>query len=304
MKNTSMLFVVVVATVVSSAPGAAQSSPPSWYLPRNLVAPTVSASVSLDPDGNFRYRYTVANGTTAQQKVNKIFLELAVPAAGAASPTDWYAVIGSKAVSWGSEGTIDPTWVEAHDADVAQYLSEIAPGGSLTGFDLLSPCAGSTAPLTWYVRGYNHFSVQPEGDTSWAAVPAWRDDAIRGTVLGPSDCSTVADWGNRRPGVDGFVGVVNFVNGATLPAGPATIQLRFSRDGETVNRATFTAELNSVDVTAQFRQNSGGDLVGIFSPGSSPAKSGKNVLLLKVEGLKAGTTQTATDADRFTFTLP
>jgi hypothetical protein len=30
----------------------------------------------------------------------------------------------------------------------------------------------------------------------------------------------------------------------------------------------------------------------------------KNVLLLKVEGIKPGTTSTAIDADRFTFTLP
>lgn len=110
--------------------------------------------------------------------------------------------------------------------------------------------------------------------------------------------------GNRRPGVDGFPGVVNFVNGATLPAGPATIQLRFSRNGETVDRSTFSAVLNGVDVTSQFVQTSTGDLVGVFAPGSSPAKSGRNVLLLKVDGLKAGTTQTATDADRFTFTLP
>ena len=282
----------------------ANAQTPDWFRPHNLVTPTVTVTASLDPSGDFRYRYTIANGTSAQQKINMFFLELAVPASGAGSPTDWYAITGSRSVSWGSEGTIDPAWVEEHPADIPTFLSEIAPGSSLGGFDLLSPCAGSSTPLTYFIQGYNHLAMQPEDDTTWVKEPEWRDDAVRGTVLGPGDCSAVADWGNRRPGVDGFLGVVNFVNGATLPAGPATIQLRFSREGEIVNRASFHAELNSVDVTASFVQNSRGDLVGIFAPGSSPAKSGKNVLLLKVDGLKAGTTQTATDADRFTFTLP
>lgn len=76
------------------------------------------------------------------------------------------------------------------------------------------------------------------------------------------------------------------------------------RGGETVERSTFSAVLNGVDVTSQFRANSRGDVVAVFAPGSSAAQPGRNVLLLKVDGHILGTTRTATDADRFSFTLP
>ena len=283
-----------------AAPLSAQA--PSWFLPHNQVAPSVTTTVSLDASGDFRYHYTVANGAGAAQRINSFFLELALPASTTAAPTDWFSIISPQSVTWAAEGTVDPAWTAAHEADIPSFLSEIAAGASLTGFDLVSACGGSSTGLTYYVQGYNHLGKQPDDDTTWVKEPTWREDAVSGTVLGPGDCSVVADWGNRRPGVDGFIGVVNFVNGATF-AGPATVQLRFSRDGETVNRATFHAELNSVDVTSQFVQNSRGDLVAVFAPGSSAAKSGKNVLLIKVDGLIAGTTRTATDADRFTFTL-
>lgn len=300
---TSIALRVAALGAFIVAPLQAQTAP-SWFKWHNEVVPTVTASVSLEPTGDFRYRYTVANGASARQKVNFFFLELAIRGSGATSPTDWYHILGDNSVSWGSAGTVDPAWRAEHEADIASFLSEIAPGTSLTGFDLLSPCAGSGTPLTWYAQGYNHLGVQPDDDTTSAPEPTWRMDAVKGMVLGPSDCATVADWGNRRPGVDGFLGVVNFTNGATLPAGPVRVQVRFSRGGETVERSTFSAVLNGVDVTSQFRANSRGDVVAVFAPGSSAAQSGRNVLLLKVDGHILGTTRTATDADRFSFTLP
>lgn len=282
----------------------AQAQVPAWFRWHNQVAPTVTASVSLEPNGMFRYRYTVANGASAQQRINLLHLDLAQPADSATAPSDWFAIVGSKSVSWGADGAVDPAWVEEHPVDLPSFLSEIAPGASRTGFDMMSACGGSGTPITWFVQGYNHLGVQPEEDTLWADEPEWREDAVNGTVLGPGDCSTVADWGNRRPGVDGFLGVVNFVNGATLPAGPLSVQIRFSRAGEVVDRTSFRAELNSVDVTSRFIGNARGDLVAVFVPGSSPARSGRNVLLLKVDGQILGSTRTATDADRFSVTLP
>lgn len=303
MRQTHIALTVAAAALFTT-PAASAAQAPAWFIWHNKVAPSVTASVTLDPSGNFRYRYGVANGAGAQQRINLFHLDLAVPAAAAASPTDWFAIVASRSVSWGADGAVDPAWQPAHEMDLPSFLSEIAPGASQAGFDLFSPCAGSNVPLTYFVQGYDHLGVQPEEDTTWTPQPEWRDDAVRGTVLGPGDCSNVADWGNRRPGVDGFLGVVNFVNGATLPPGPATVQIRFSRAGEVVDRASFKAELNSVDVTAQFVPNSRGDLVAVFSPGSSPAQTGRNVLLLSVSGQIAGSTRVATDADRFTFTLP
>lgn len=302
-----MTYRHLLATIgVSLAPAiaSAQTAAPPWFKWHNLVAPTITATVSLEPNGVFRYQYSVANAAAAQQRINFLHLDLAVPADSADAPADWFAIVASKSVSWGADGTVDPAWVADHEVDLPSFLSEIAPGASRTGFDLLSSCGGSSTPLAYFVQGYNHLGKQPDDDTAFVAEPEWREDAVSGTVLGPSDCSTVADWGNRRPGVDGFLGVVNFVNGATLPAGPASVQIRFSRAGEVVDRATFRAELNSVDVTSRFVANSRGDMVAVFAPGSSPARTGRNVLLLKVDGQILGTTRTATDADRFSFTLP
>jgi hypothetical protein len=281
------------------------SQTPSWYRFHNQVAPTVTASVSLNAGGNFVYSYTVANGAAAAQRINLFLLELAQPAFGANAPTDWTSLTGPTSATWLASGTIEPSWTEEHELDIPSFTSEIAAGTSRTGFELISTCASSTTPVPFYIQGYNHLGKQPDDDTSQVVdIPNWREDAIAGTTVGPSDCSAVADWGNRRPGVDGFVGVVNFANGATLPAGPVTVQVRFARDGETVNTSTFSAELNSTTVTGAFVTNGRGDKVAVFTPGSSALRSGKNVLLLKVDGLKAGTTQTATDADRFTFTIP
>lgn len=68
-----------------------------------------------------------------------------------------------------------------------------------------------------------------------------------------------------------------------LPAGPVAVQLRFSRDGEVVFPATLEVTLNRTDVTAEFVTNPRGD---------------------RVDGIVPGTTRTATDTDRFTFTIP
>lgn len=272
----------------------------------NQVSPSISASAVLDASGNFVYRYSIANGATAAQRINFLMIELARPADGANAPSDWSALLASNSVVFGAAGDIDPSWTEAHEMDVPSFTSEIAPGASRAGFEIVSACGGSNVPLIFYARGYAHLETMSEEEepTPGTEVTEWRQDAVSGTVLGPGDCSQVADWGNRRPGVDGFLGVVNFVNGATLPPGAATVQVRFARSGEQVNVATFSAVLNSVDVSASFVTNSIGDKVAVFAVGSSPVQNGRNVLLLKVEGVKPGTTSTAIDADRFTFTLP
>jgi hypothetical protein len=294
------VFLIPVALVLLAARSAAQEHR------FNGVAPTLSATVALDASGKFVYQYTIANGATATQRINFVLLELGHPASEARAPKDWDGMLASSSVVWTATGAIDPSWSEAHKMDIPSFTSEIAPGASRAGFEIVSSCGGANVPLTFYARGYNHLETPSEEEEQPAGseFQSWRDDAVQGTVLGPADCSTVADWGNRSPGVDGFLGVVNFVNGATMPAGPMTVQIRFSRDGEVVNLSTFSAVLNSTDVTASFTTNASGDKVAVFESGSSPLHSGKNVLLLKVEGIKPGTTSTAMDADRFIFTIP
>jgi hypothetical protein len=302
MKTTALLL----AALCTAAPAAAQTVIPyPWH---NRVAPAVTADVSLDgATGDFVYRYTVANGAAAEQRIDFFFLASPQAPSGAAAPTDWKVFFraGNPDVAWSSSGTVDPAWVPNSEGDVPAFLSDVAPGASLAGFELRSPCA-AVGPATFYAQGYNHAPILPDdsSESDPAEPSGWQQDAVQGQVVGPGDCSAVLDWGNRRPGVDGFMGVVNFASGATLPDGPATVQVRFSRSGEQVDVATFHAELNQQDVTASFAANSRGDRVAVFAPGSSAVQHGKNVLLLSVVGVKPGTTQTATDADRFVFTLP
>lgn len=280
---------------------------PSWYLPHNRVRPEILVSVALDDaTGTFVYRYTVANGAGAEQRINALYMDVVSMFAGATAPPDWDVFwegdVGT--VAWSAAGTVDPAWTPMNDVDPPSFQSEIASGASLAGFELRSAC-GASGLVPFFALGYNHVAEPPVSDSDEAPdVPNWRDDAVRGLVLGPGDCRTVQDWGNRRPGVDGFAGLVNFASGATLPAGPVTVQVRFARSGEQVDGNTFHAELNATSVTARFRSSALGDRIALFEIGSSPLQSGRNVLLVSVEGIVPGTTRTGTDADRFTFTVP
>lgn len=83
---------------------------------------------------------------------------------------------------------------------------------------------------------------------------------------------------------------------------PVGIIIKFSLNGEAVDRSTFRAELNRADVTAKFVPGGApGDLVAVFDLDSSPLKLGRNVLLTTVSGLVPGTNRTASDVDRVTF---
>lgn len=298
-----------VMTILAVFPVSTQGQVADWYRSRNGVDPVITARVSVDAvSRDFRYEYTVRNGPAATQRLNTLRLEQVVSASAMFGPPDWEtfsdATLGSL-VGWYAAGDPVPGATLVSELDVPSVVSEIPPDSALSGFTLLSPCAADGA-VRFYARGYNHMSVQPPDDTdSSASVPPWREDSATGVVLGPGDCTSVHDWGNRRPGVDGFVGLVNNPGNrdGLAPDAPVTIQLRFSRSGEVVDRATLRVELNRVDVTATFATNSLGDAIAVFEVGTSPLQFGRNVLLVSVDGTVPGTNRAATDADRFTFPI-
>lgn len=302
---------LVGLTAISCLPRTGAAQVPAWYPPHNLVVPTVSVAVSLDATtADFTYSYAVANGASAQQRIDEVYLKIRSLITAAQAPTDWKATYNRTAplldgfLVWGADGPVDPAWVAANPLDPASVLSEIAPGSSRTGFALLSPCA-VRGTLPYYIRGYNHM-VEPPADTTGAApsFPTWQQDAVSGSILGPGDCTVVSDWGSGAAATEGFVGLVNFASGAVFPAGPMTIQLKFSRSGETVFPATLLIKINTTTVTTTFKVNSRGDRVAVFTSGVLPLKSGKNTLSVSIDGIKPGTTQTGTDSDSFIFYLP
>lgn len=294
-----LLGITAGLLATSGADASAQRYP--WH---DRVQPSIGSEVTLDSvSGDYVYRYTVANDADAEQRIHLLRLRMAVPASAVAAPPDWSIMYrpGSPEVFWFADGPLNPDWQPTSDGDVASFASEIAPGQSLAGFEVQSPCAA--APVAYRTRGYNHMRLL-EHDTLGSVEPDTPENAIGGTVAGPGNCDVVLEWGNRRPATDGFMGVVNFLSGATLPPGTVAIQIRFSRSGEQVDRTTFRAAINQQDVTAAFRTNSRGDLVAVFEPGVSAVEHGRNVLLISVEGVVPGTTRTGTDTDRVTFNVP
>jgi hypothetical protein len=276
------------------------------YPPHNLVQPSVTLSVGLDAtSGDFLYSYTVANGAAAQQRVNEVHILSTGLVTGAVAPANWDVFPSTKGVTtWAASGTPDPSFVAASDWDIPATLSEIVPGTSRAGFVLKSPCAIS-GYVTYYVRGFNHILDSPiDANGDFLPEPTWQQDAVSGVIVGPTDCSTVRDWGVKKTGVDGFVGAVNFITGSTLLPGPVTLQFRFSRSGEQVNSSTFTATLNGTLVTSRFVTNSRGDKVAVFTPGVAPLVKGRNTIQASVQGISTSTHATATDADKYTFSVP
>ncbi len=108
----------------------------------------------------------------------------------------------------------------------------------------------------------------------------------------PTDCNS-----------DGFLVFLNARRDGNVFASPATLVVKFSAAGESIDRATFRATLNQRDVTNLFVPDTtyGGDLVAQFTPQNSSLIIGRNVLITSVDGTVPDTTRTASDVDRITF---
>ena len=91
-------------------------------------------------------------------------------------------------------------------------------------------------------------------------------------------------------------------DGDVRPA-PVLIDIVFGANGETVRQETFRATLNNVDVTHKFVVTGPNSRRGVFAVGLGSVSLGRNVLLTTVEGIVPGTTRTASDTDRISFTV-
>jgi hypothetical protein len=283
---------------------------PGW-VPSDRVAPAITVDVSYDSvTALWRYRYTAANGASAEQDLFNLTFRVSGPPASVTAPDGWIAVRGPAALYTAAEpgaiafeAELPETPLDGLDA-FPPSPSQVRPGTSLSGFELTSPYPPGT--VRTYVQG-------------WVATPIWDDadsvalehnpepvdsiNSLRGWTLGPTRYTQLLTDGSRRPSVDGFLGFMNIAETTTVLRNPAPIALEFSVAGELVYRESFRAELNGVDVTASFFPGAadGADLVAVFQLGSSPLKVGKNILLTSVDGQIPGTLRRATDTDRMTF---
>lgn len=275
---------------------------------------TVDASVTFDSStGLYTYSYQVTSDPTSEQEVWFLALQfggVVMPEIlNVSSPPGWSFDVHSDLPmgSWGATeiGPIPPDFVD--DGNVLPSPFQIKPGQTLGGFSFQSHDPPGDA--LFFAEGFTKVP-QAAGDVEELLLASeevldFRDATFSGSTVGPKTLEgEEAYLGGSRPAVDGFLVFLNIADGDTRQA-PVGIVVKFSFSGEIVDRSTFHAVLNGVNVTSSFESsNPPGDLTAVFALGSSPLKQGRNVLTTMVEGIVPGTNRTATDRDRLTFTVP
>lgn len=272
---------------------------------QSLVDAEVLVDVQFDVSTDlYTYSYTVINGPTAQQEIWSFAVEVDADIVGVQSPQGWSAGLfaDQPILSWDATDLtgVDLPPPEEDDGNVLPSPFDIPPGGMQGGFSFRSPEA--PASVIFYAQGFAELpAAVSDGDFDGIAIPLFTENSMIGFTLGPGLSDDIIFAGGQRPSVDGFLGFVGLVNRATLPA-PISILIRFGVNGEQVNVSSFRAELNSTDVTAQFKPTGNGDeMVAFFELGDGSLIIGRNVLVTSVEGTVPDTTRVATDTDRLTI---
>jgi hypothetical protein len=281
---------------------------PNW-IPFDRVLPAINTVVTYDDVAHvWRYSYSVGNGAAAEQPIQSLGLRFNGPASQVTMPADWWGIVfvdnpsaipGATFHAEGSDNFVSTPNGEA----AAQPAAAISPGAALAGFNIVSLYPPGDART--YVQGYAPVPYLPNDFDQDTNLPDDTTNAQRGSSLGPTRYTVVANDGNRRPAVDGFLAFMNVQTSGSVLHNPAVLALKFAINGETVFQQTFHATLNGVDVTAQFHPgpSDGADLTAVFAIGSSPLAAGKNILITTVDGIVPGTTRGATDTDRIVFTV-
>lgn len=280
--------------------------------PANLLDVLVDADVRFDgSSGLYVYSYRFTSLATSTQEVWFFAIRLTGSVAAAVqnptSPPGWaFSSQTGGIITWAATdvGPLPPDFVD--DGNVVPSPFQLKPGQTLGGFGFQSPDPPDT--VSFFAEGFTKLP-QVTGDVeelpqAGQDIPDFTQNSFIGTTSGPVSIAGRPPFrGGRRPAVDGFLVFANISKGETKNA-PVAIVINFSQNGEQVDRTTFHASLNGIDVTQAFQPGgSRGDLIAVFDLGSSPLQVGRNVLITSVEGVVPGTTRTASDVDRLTFTV-
>lgn len=304
---TTRIATVAWLLAVSLALTAAQGQilvPPT---PGDQLTAAVSTNVSFDSaSGLYTYRYTLSNADSSQQKVWLFALQFTGTVIDPISPPGWTFVEHDDRpiVSWAATeiGELPPDYID-DGSSVPPSPFTVAQGTALAGFSFRSP--DPPANVQFFAQGETPLPQIGEEEVDFPyEILDFTEDSFNGSTVGPVPVNEAQYFtGGRRPGVDSFLVFLNLVDGDTRTT-PTAVVVEFGIGGETVDSATFRATLNGTDVTASFVPNGRpGELVGLFDLGTSPLAPGRNVLLTSVEGIVPGTSRTASDVDRLTFTV-
>lgn len=289
---------------------------PGWQS-ADKVAPRISVDVSFDSlRGLWIYRYTVANDTSARQAISSIDFGVDPLAA----PSDPLTASGPQ----GWKGWVFPYSVDTYRSGVTFFArfaddslgpesgpppARINPGDSLSGFVVTSPFPPGYARS--YVQGY--VQVPPLDDAGDVYPPADTTNSQRGITIFPNQlllASTASLDGSKATGVVGLLdAAVPAPAGKVLqgvkPRGAVPVAIRLAPRGGHIDRRTFRATLNGVDVSRAFHgaRRGGVDLAAVFVLGKSPLVAGENRLVARVEGDAPGGRRRVTDTAELRFTV-
>ncbi len=276
--------------------------------PANQLSVSVATNVTFDSaSGRYTYTYTLTNASTSLQAAWLFALQLNGTVTSSGSPAGWTSAVhdDEPLLSWAATevDTLPPDFVDTGNIPPSPFV--IAPGAILSGFQLVSPDPPGNA--TFFAQG-DTLLTQVAVDTGdlpleGQEVPPLTTDSINGGTVGPVPLNaSQVFFGGRRPAVDGFLVFLNLATGDVKTA-PVGVVIQFGIDGESVDTSTFHATLNGTDVTSLFAPGpNSAQMTAIFDVATSPLVIGKNVLITSVAGIVPGTTRTATDVDRVTFT--
>jgi hypothetical protein len=276
-------------------------------VPGNQLSVAVQPQVTKDPNTQiYTYSYTISNNSGSLQEMWLFAVELApgTEVLGSTSPSGWqFGVHEDQPIaSWAAVevGELPADFID--DGNVVPSPFNLKPGETKSGFSFrtfVGPADGA-----FYAQGFKKLA-QVSGDVEELrdvgfVEPPLSEDSYRGSTTTPNP---LPYSGGRRPAVDGFLVFMNVQKDGTVFSAPATIIVKFSAAGESVDRSTFRATLNQRDVTSLFVPDTtlGGDLVARFDFQNSSLAHGRNVLLTSVDGTVPDTTRSATDVDRVSF---
>lgn len=303
MKKPSLLAILLWLCWVWATPGRTEIIVP--VIDQSRVEVTVSVDFEFDAaTGLYTYRYRLTSGPGSELDVESFALKRWGKVLNPQAPAGWYAgdPAGRPFVNFYALEVepLPPDYVDI--GNIPPSSVSIKPGETLGGFSLRSPKGPKTLPF--YAQGYAPLpQSEYEGDFEGIHIPSFTENSFVGATIGPGRDDFIVVAAGSGPSVEGFLGLVGVDDGATLSP-PVALTLRVALHGETVDRSSFAARLNTVDVTGSFRDTgNGGEMIAIFELADSPLEAGRNVLATSVAGTVPGTTRIETDEDSFTFII-
>lgn len=296
-------FVISVSLLCSLSPSAAPQNAVNDII-GNQIAVSVRATTSFDNNtGIYTYSYQLTNSNGSAEAVESFSVRVGgviMPdVLNSTSPAGWtFGVVSDRPiVTW------DAIDVSGESADPSgappPSKAQIKPGQQLGGFSFQSHAPPGN--VTYYAQGYVKGPLATPGDVDdehAVLIPDFTEIGVNGTTTGPISSAT-----SGPPSVRRFVVVLNPQQGS-INASPIQVQLKFAIDGENVDRSTFHAELNGVDVTNRFGAgNSGVELQASFNLASMPLQAGNNDFIASVSGTNPQGGALTVGLSRVSFTV-